>query len=327
MSRARDDLSRIFRASAAWAALVSLFVVGPTAAGQEAQPGAGEPGGVGETVVGGVLIPAGASGPGGHLVPLLGRAVAWGAGGLSPGWAGFGEEVASRGGDGPDGAWSLVMSDGGLRAAAREDGEIPEAQAIAFDVSLDCNAFRAGSAQPFSRTARGRALDALTIDNARRARLTGLYADPDDRSAISLVLFTESRAEAPGRRHALPLATATMGADPGRRHAAAAGADRVRRGVGRGGVRGGGPGVGVGPGERDDQHGGAVRRVGHGPHDGAAPARIGSRRAGVGVAGPGRRVGGAPWGSRAARRTGVWRTGCGRCSGSGCGGRARTRGG
>jgi hypothetical protein len=136
--------------------------------------------------------------------------VAWGAGGLSPGWAGFGGEVASRGGDGPDGAWSLVMSDGGLRAAAREGGEIPEAQAIAFDVSLDCNAFRAGSAQPFSRTARGRALDALTIDNARRARLTGLYADPDDRSAISLVLFTESRAEAPGRWHALPLATATM---------------------------------------------------------------------------------------------------------------------
>ncbi|MCC7388191.1 MAG: hypothetical protein IT431_05440 [Phycisphaerales bacterium] len=210
MSRARDDLSRFFRAGAAWAALAFLIAGGPTGAGQEAQPGAREAEGAGETVVGGVLIPAGASGPGGHLVPLLGRAVAWGAGGHSAAWAGFGGEVASRGADGPDGAWSLVMSDGGLRAAAREGGVAPEAQLVAFDISLDCNGFRAGSAQPFSRTARGRALDALTIDNARRARLTGLYADPDDRSVMSVVLFTESRAEAPGRWHALPLAAVTM---------------------------------------------------------------------------------------------------------------------
>src|SRR5690606_32959337 len=76
----------------------------------------------------------------------------------------------------------------------------------------------AASPQPFSRTARGRALDALSIDNARRARLTGVYADPGDEETVTLVLFTESRAQAPGRWNARPLATITpaplRGEDP-----------------------------------------------------------------------------------------------------------------
>ena len=109
----------------------------------------------------------------------------------------------------------MLADDRGLGLEARESTVMPAAQTVAFDVALDCNTFRRASPQPFSRSAAGRVLDSLTIDNARRARLTGVFADPDDLSVMTLVLFTESRAEAPGRWQALRVGTAALAAHRG----------------------------------------------------------------------------------------------------------------
>jgi hypothetical protein len=109
----------------------------------------------------------------------------------------------------------VLGDDLGLGLAPREAATMPTAQTVAFDIALECNTLRSRSAQPFSRSARGRVLDSLRIDNARRARLTGIFGDPDDLSVMSVVLFTESRAEAPGRWRALRVGTVAMAASRG----------------------------------------------------------------------------------------------------------------
>lgn len=103
-----------------------------------------------------------------------------------------------------------------------------------FDLSFDCNLFRDRSPHPFSRTTRGRVLDALQIDNARTARLSIVPSqDEDHPGRLSLVLFSQSRGEVPGTWHALPLATID---DAPTRDAAAAPGHPVELDLGEGRV-------------------------------------------------------------------------------------------
>lgn len=204
------------------AALALSFGVGVPAWGQgESAP---EP----REAVGTVAIPAVQGEVGERVFGLAGRVLGWcglGDGGeQEAGWAELAGALGSGGRVGPDTAgdseadrgWSIVLADGGgLGLEARGAVGTPVEQTVAFDVALDCNTFRRASPQPFSRSAAGRVLDSLTIDNARRARLTGIFADPDDLSVMTLVLFTESRAEAPGRWQALRVGTAALAAQRG----------------------------------------------------------------------------------------------------------------
>lgn len=110
-------------------------------------------------------------------------------------------------------AESLKTGDGGgfwIRAGATGMLELDAGDGIApgaflLDVSLDSNLFRTVSAQPFSRTPRGRALDALAIDNTRRARLAVAPMEEGAEHPLAMVLFTESRSEPPGRWRAIRL--------------------------------------------------------------------------------------------------------------------------
>lgn len=105
--------------------------------------------------------------------------------------------------------WRIDVDDAGGLTVSPEHGDAAPAQSV-FEASLDVNEFRRVSPGPFSRTARGRALDALSLDNARRARLACVAASPEEDAPLSLVVFYESRAEAPGRWHAQPLATVAL---------------------------------------------------------------------------------------------------------------------
>lgn len=102
--------------------------------------------------------------------------------------------------------WSVGVSDAGFVLA---DSGSPEwvASVFPFDLSVDCNALREASPQPFSRTVRGRVLDALFIDNARKARLSVVPSEDDGEPGTHrLVLFAQSRGRKPGAWEAVPLA-------------------------------------------------------------------------------------------------------------------------
>lgn len=158
--------------------------------------------------VGVLTVPAGQGGVGRGLLEIVARLLAWCEPEPHPAWGDLVGALGSRQDGAPDRAWTIVVSDeAGFSPEPRGSVQSPLARAIAFDLSLDCNTLRQVSPQPFSRTSRGHALDALTIDNARRARITGVFADPDDATTLTLVLFAESRSESPGRWHAQPLAT------------------------------------------------------------------------------------------------------------------------
>ncbi|QKK08341.1 MAG: hypothetical protein HND58_09195 [Planctomycetota bacterium] len=129
-----------------------------------------------------------------------------------------------------------------------------------FDLSFDCNLFRDRSPHPFSRTTRGRVLDALQIDNARTARLSIVPSqDEEHPGRLSLVLFSQSRGEVPGTWHALPLATID---DAPTRDAAAAPGHPVELDLGEEPRRGGdgprGSGARDRPGDRVHLGAGAV---------------------------------------------------------------------
>lgn len=209
MSRARTASRVSGRGSLAGAALACLLALHAPANAQGAAGEGAPPDEARAVPVGEVVIPGGGSELSADLLSVLGRAVGWAADDCSAAWAALGVTVAEGSGGG-DRAWTLSLDDGAIRPDPREPGTEAAPRPVAFDISMDCNAFRAGSPQPFSRTPRGRALDALTIDNARRARLAAIYPDPDDRTSLTLALFTESRAQKPGRWHAQMLATITL---------------------------------------------------------------------------------------------------------------------
>ncbi len=107
--------------------------------------------------------------------------------------------------------WSAMLDDQTGLTYRRVETEPGPTGVFPLDLSLDCNLFRQVSPQPFSRTPRGRALDALTIDNARTARLALVPTDNAERPDLfTLVLFAQSRGEKPGRWHAQPLAEITL---------------------------------------------------------------------------------------------------------------------
>jgi hypothetical protein len=100
-------------------------------------------------------------------------------------------------------AWRISHSDAGaFQLSPLPDAEAPPS--VAFDLALDLNALRRSSSQPFSRSVRGRSLDALGVDNARRARLAAVPGAEDAVDTLTLVLFSESRAGPPGRWQAVP---------------------------------------------------------------------------------------------------------------------------
>lgn len=118
-------------------------------------------------------------------------------------WAGV---IGALGGT--EGAtWSVgVPESSGLTLRPVESGD-RAAGVFPFDLSFDCNQFRDQSPHPFSRTVRGRVLDALQIDNARTSRLSIVPSqDEEHPGRQSLVLFSQSRGEAPGAWHAVQLA-------------------------------------------------------------------------------------------------------------------------
>ncbi len=182
---------------------------------QQAEDRPGEEGLAGQAVC--VLtIPGAQHEIGVELLTIAARVLAWVEPTPHAEWDQLFDALVSSQDGTADRAWTVQVRD--------EDGFWPEvqrevspllAQSVAFDLSLDCNAFRTASPQPFSRSSRGRVLDALMIDNARRARLSGVYADHDDTGVLTLVLFTESRAQQPGRWRAQPIARAQRAANRG----------------------------------------------------------------------------------------------------------------
>lgn len=119
------------------------------------------------------------------------------------GWAGVAGALAGERGA----TWSFSLADASgltLRPVGASDGA---AGVFPFDLSFDCNLFRNRSPHPFSRTVRGRVLDALQIDNARTARLSIVPSQNEEHPGrLSLVLFSQSRGQVPGTWRATPLA-------------------------------------------------------------------------------------------------------------------------
>lgn len=197
------------RAGVAWATLAFVLTAAAGALGQDQASAADQGEAPAAVSVGSVTVAGVQTDLGGHLLAVFSRTLGHAVVGEGSGWPGLAGALRDEADD--TRVWPLVIEGGGLLGVgAGEAAAAPAAQAIAFDVSLDCNALRAGLAQPFSRSRAGRVLDALTIDNARRARLTGIYADPDDTATLTLVLFSQSRSVAPGRWRAQPLATVRM---------------------------------------------------------------------------------------------------------------------
>ncbi|HZW11356.1 MAG TPA: hypothetical protein VFF69_15740 [Phycisphaerales bacterium] len=115
-------------------------------------------------------------------------------------------ELAVRlGADEGASAWSVLQTEGGALEPSARAAEDAEANVV-FDVAFDLNGLRRISDQPFSRGGRGRALDALGIDNARRARLVGVPSPDGADQSLTLAIFSESRAGPPGRWQAVPFA-------------------------------------------------------------------------------------------------------------------------
>ncbi len=147
----------------------------------------------------------------GELLTIAGGVLGWASG--ESAW----EDVAARLAN-PDAergavAWRLVCSGSDALIPARDAGEASLSDSFSFDLAADLNALRRLSEQPFSRSVRGRSLDALGIDNARRARLSGVLPASDD--GLSIVLFSESRSQGPGRWHPETVATVRLASGGG----------------------------------------------------------------------------------------------------------------
>ncbi|MDQ7014440.1 MAG: hypothetical protein Q9O74_11175 [Planctomycetota bacterium] len=157
------------------------------------------------------MVTLGESSPGvrAQLRDIGARLIVWLGPGDSDTWAG----VASTLSTDQAGTWSAMFDNETgltLRPVKTERGS---SGVFPLDLSLNCNTFRQASPQPFSRTPRGRVLDALTIDNARTARLSLVPAadaedadDAEQSGGFTLVLFAQSRGEKPGQWHAQPIA-------------------------------------------------------------------------------------------------------------------------
>ncbi|MBK7406079.1 MAG: hypothetical protein IPJ41_16105 [Phycisphaerales bacterium] len=198
MARTPLSSARTSRAGVAAAALALLLVPMNTLFAQEE---ASAPPPVGRISVGTERSPLET-----RVLRLIGASASWvegsvaGASADSP-WRRWVERMAKDAP--PTGTWDLILDEKDV-LGVREPGEVPADAAL--ELSIDLNAFRGQSPQPFSRSMRGRALDALSLDNARRARLSFLPASPEDDGPLAAVLFYESRSEQPGRWHAQPIA-------------------------------------------------------------------------------------------------------------------------
>lgn len=158
-----------------------------------------------------LLVQPGEAEAGREALRTLSAALAWWGMEGEPGGEGLVEYLESPPQEGPGKRWRLVASgDGSLGLSAPVPAQDQLPATVTLDLLADLNGLRRLSEHPFSRSRRGRALDALGLDNARRARISLLDASPDP-GPLTLALFSESRAEPPGRWHAIPLGAVSLG--------------------------------------------------------------------------------------------------------------------
>lgn len=93
-------------------------------------------------------------------------------------------------------AWVIESRPGEPLTVRSREEAVSDAIGFVLELSLDLTALRSHSTQPFSRSVRGRVIDAMGIANARRARF-GLVEDPAIDDQLLLVVAFESRAALP----------------------------------------------------------------------------------------------------------------------------------